>query len=641
MITWEEAIAHPRFWLSAGTLLSVAAALCLLINWAAEGQRVRLARVLLAWTAIMALVPIRAYVPALVFAWVAAMTFLLVRMIQFLSRERAAGESRWTGWQRYSLTDLMVLTLFAGTLIGLAMRLPDSPLALLGSAIVASCLAFLASLSYQVALSKRRAFLLVLLAATLVALAAPGRILWSLPLSRDFADNKYEGYKLFLHEVFLSLLILLSYFAFILSRATWKEWPVPRRLVRIGWIGFIASTTLFGLFIWYLQGAMSWQLEDEWRRIVLTLASTMPLLALAAIIMGIAVLAHWYVKLSPGTARRAATTSLSVGALAVALPLGWLYWQMFYLTPLVPFAPQSPTNYERLTEIADELRVETDIGRANLDSSRTKILVTEASELLKVPNHIPLSAVRRQIDEKVAVTDLRQTIAIEEAFAASAAELAEAGQHGRAADRLLDLMRFGKMLQRGGTSTHSAQGEHVQERVLKDLRDLSPQLSPSESLATIRALGKAILMPEDAQALDAREHAVNERVYDWHTHWVGTVYRVFPPERRLVPASRDTANLMMAGELAIRGAQLGLAHDQFCNVTGRPAVAISELVPEYLPALPLDPFTRQPLRTCRTADEDLVIYSVGPDGIDNGGNFARYAHQPYEKPGYDIRVTFD
>jgi hypothetical protein len=98
---------------------------------------------------------------------------------------------------------------------------------------------------------------------------------------------------------------------------------------------------------------------------------------------------------------------------------------------------------------------------------------------------------------------------------------------------------------------------------------------------------------------------------------------------------------MLAGELAIRGAQLGLAHDQFRNVTGRPAVAISELIPEYLPAVPPDPFARQPLRSRRTADEDLVIYSVGPDGIDNGGTFSRYGFEPYEKTGYDIRVMFD
>ena len=52
--------------------------------------------------------------------------------------------------------------------------------------------------------------------------------------------------------------------------------------------------------------------------------------------------------------------------------------------------------------------------------------------------------------------------------------------------------------------------------------------------------------------------------------------------------------------------------------------ALAELVTEYLPALPMDPFTGAALRYRQTADA-YVIYSIGPDGTDDGGRLLRPA----------------
>ena len=45
---------------------------------------------------------------------------------------------------------------------------------------------------------------------------------------------------------------------------------------------------------------------------------------------------------------------------------------------------------------------------------------------------------------------------------------------------------------------------------------------------------------------------------------------------------------------------------------------LSELVPDYLPKVPSDPFYIGPLKSHLNGDA-LVIYSVGPDGVDDGG----------------------
>ena len=53
------------------------------------------------------------------------------------------------------------------------------------------------------------------------------------------------------------------------------------------------------------------------------------------------------------------------------------------------------------------------------------------------------------------------------------------------------------------------------------------------------------------------------------------------------------------------------AEDQFPH-------RLDDLVPEFFPAVPLDPFNGDPLRIKRT-DQELVLYSIGPDGADDDG----------------------
>jgi hypothetical protein len=54
--------------------------------------------------------------------------------------------------------------------------------------------------------------------------------------------------------------------------------------------------------------------------------------------------------------------------------------------------------------------------------------------------------------------------------------------------------------------------------------------------------------------------------------------------------------------------------------------SLKALTPDYLTRVPADPYDGKPLRLRRLSD-GLVIYSVGPDGEDNGGKLVR------EKPG--------
>jgi hypothetical protein len=72
----------------------------------------------------------------------------------------------------------------------------------------------------------------------------------------------------------------------------------------------------------------------------------------------------------------------------------------------------------------------------------------------------------------------------------------------------------------------------------------------------------------------------------------------------------------------LRSLLVALAVERYRQTHGHWPASMSALAPDLLTASPTDPFDGKPLRYRRLAD-GVVIYSVGPDGKDNGGNLDR------------------
>jgi hypothetical protein len=68
-------------------------------------------------------------------------------------------------------------------------------------------------------------------------------------------------------------------------------------------------------------------------------------------------------------------------------------------------------------------------------------------------------------------------------------------------------------------------------------------------------------------------------------------------------------------------ASAALAAERFRQQRGRWPESLGELTPEYLKMAPADPFDGQPLRYRQLAD-GVVIYSIGPNGVDDSGKLA-------------------
>jgi len=73
---------------------------------------------------------------------------------------------------------------------------------------------------------------------------------------------------------------------------------------------------------------------------------------------------------------------------------------------------------------------------------------------------------------------------------------------------------------------------------------------------------------------------------------------------------------------ALRSTKLALACERFRLRHGQFPESIEQLVPDFLDAVPLDPFDEAPLRF-RATDEGVVIYTIGEDLTDDGGSLRR------------------
>jgi hypothetical protein len=80
----------------------------------------------------------------------------------------------------------------------------------------------------------------------------------------------------------------------------------------------------------------------------------------------------------------------------------------------------------------------------------------------------------------------------------------------------------------------------------------------------------------------------------------------------------NSAESITRGDAQRRIVELALAMCRYRAKNGKYPEKLDELVPDFIAFVPLDPFDGKPMRLKKT-DGKIVIYSIGTDGIDDGG----------------------
>jgi hypothetical protein len=105
--------------------------------------------------------------------------------------------------------------------------------------------------------------------------------------------------------------------------------------------------------------------------------------------------------------------------------------------------------------------------------------------------------------------------------------------------------------------------------------------------------------------------------------------------RSLLPATTKIAESCRRKLAQMRCLKVLLALERHRRRAGAWPGKLEELAPKLLSAVPLDPFDGKPLRYRIVAD-GLVVYSVGPDGSDDGGSVAPGPHGKAKDIGFRL-----
>ncbi len=87
---------------------------------------------------------------------------------------------------------------------------------------------------------------------------------------------------------------------------------------------------------------------------------------------------------------------------------------------------------------------------------------------------------------------------------------------------------------------------------------------------------------------------------------------------QLVLPDQTAINAAARGETYCGAADVALGVERFRREHGKLPQKLDELVPKFLPRIPIDPYDGKPLRYVLRKNE-YTVYSVGEDGVDDGG----------------------
>jgi|GEM_PF-685157 len=108
----------------------------------------------------------------------------------------------------------------------------------------------------------------------------------------------------------------------------------------------------------------------------------------------------------------------------------------------------------------------------------------------------------------------------------------------------------------------------------------------------------------------------------------------------LLPSYANVIVKQATTDANVRLARIALAVERFRLASGILPENLNELVPQFLSAVPVDPFDGQPLRYHRLA-RGFVIYSVGRDCHDDGGRQKPADWKSTDRNTYDITFTVE
>ncbi len=276
----------------------------------------------------------------------------------------------------------------------------------------------------------------------------------------------------------------------------------------------------------------------------------------------------------------AAAIARGVALAFLLLPAGYMYWALIRPVSIPEGAASAPNEFSRLADIGWQLR------HPSLPPAERAALLAEARRNLASPVAIVLnykeepgrtgSALRGLYDE------LRN----------DARALYSSGRAAAAADRYLEMLAFSGDIQKGGNHYIALVAAVYVLTPAYELGTLAPDLTSTQCrklLDNVRGLD----VPSEPVEETMRRNYVYECATDgWRGRWRQAVLAVAGSD----DAATQLAMAQQGATAQLRILICELAIAAFSRQHGRPPESLDELVPEFLEAVPIDPFDGAPLK---------------------------------------------
>lgn len=589
---------------------------CVIAVWAATSTRPRLMRALVVWAAIVLLIPIRAYVPALVLTMTAALTFGLVAFIsRWQKRQPPSAASRF-GW-RFQLADILILILFISTVIALGRYcgIADWRAYVLVPLLGLPLAPVMAFAYHSVAGPARRWMAVATFVAIVLSAAALqfGDVAQSLGIQIVNFVRRPERWQLALHTLLLAILAACIALSVWLAIRSAKSHGSRQRFA---YAAILACSSAIGLLLaWFYADLVRVTADqDIVRELIWVVLHAVPLVVLALLVAGTTWLSRGDWGAGSKAWRRSWRSIAAALAAAILVPAAWLYWHMFRLPPFPP-PPPGGTNYDRIVAIGREFDQVGGRFPSSSDPRHIQPLVDELVTLLAASNHVPASALEAEIQLPRSPRALtgRDVLGLNRCFSAAFEAAADQGDFDRGADCAIAAARLDATFRRGGTTWHSS---YFRGSGLQWIADHRALVSPAKAREIIAVLEHLLAEREDLAVLLARDQAFAARSYNWQ----GRLAYILFEDRQQAHRVSSAEEAFLGWELSLRSIQTLLAIHLFQADHRRFPSDLAELTPEYLPDIPLDPHSGLPL-VYRPRETTFDLYSVGRDGYDDGGNF--------------------
>lgn len=193
----------------------------------------------------------------------------------------------------------------------------------------------------------------------------------------------------------------------------------------------------------------------------------------------------------------------------------------------------------------------------------------------------------------------------------------EQGNTAAALQYYWDQSRLGRMAAVGTTVIPITAFSAVEWQGLRGIKTLRAKLDAEQSEHLIRELLAVEAERDPWEKVVLRNNALLDRA--WSRDWLMRLNSL------IASLNGEHAEWLHLAERSVLG-NYAMIRMFICSLAirlheldhGQPPAQLAELVPRYLEELPLDPFSGKPF-VYRRKDDGFLIYSVGPDGVDDGG----------------------